>query len=437
MDYSVKLGRRALLASLAASGGALALGRTPYGGRLRIALPWPTAGLDPHAIDDASSALFGELCADTLYAVDSGGRVYPALADGMPEPTGKQLSIRLRPNLVTARGRPLDARDVLFSLNRAAARGGSGPLSALVPLQADPKDPLGIRAGALPPSRAAELLAFPVAAILPRGFSPRLPDGTGPFRVDLQRGGLSLQRNMSAARGAAFLDSIHVRSAPDLSESLRAFEAGETELAWLGQYLHKPRAGAIKLHGAPFGWVVLFTGDDAGSWGAPGVAQRLLDGIASTQLTHLGVEPLSAAGAAASSWGGEPAEILAPDDAPQLVAIARQLASVLGRPGHELRAAARPAPELGYRIRTGRFALRVGFVRRLSSSFESALWSLTAAVDPQLARKPPAVSGNDLRRITRGLRAGIVGQLRVLGAYDGGLMHVAQWELGAVFRKRP
>jgi peptide/nickel transport system substrate-binding protein len=404
---------------------------------MRIALPWPTAGLDPHAIDDAVSALFGALCADTLFATDGEGRVYPALADGMPEAAGKQLRVRLRPNLVTARGRPLDARDVLSSLNRAAKSGASGPLSALSPVRADPQDPLSIRVNAVPPARAAELLALGVTAILPRGFSPKLPDGTGPFRVDVERGALACQRNLSAARGAAFLDSVHVRATPDLSESLRAFEAGETELSWLGQYLHKPRVGAQKLHAEPFGWVVLFSGDDAGSWGAPGVAQQLLDGIPKSQLTHLGVEPLASSSAGASSWGGEPTEILAPDDAPQLIAIARQLASVLGRPRHELRAAARPALELAYRIRTGRFALRVGFVRRLSPSFESALWSLTTAIDPQLARKPPTVAGGDLRKVTRGLRAGIVGQLRISGAHAGGLVHVAQWELGAVFRKRP
>ncbi len=437
MDPSLTLARRALLVGTLASTGAAALGRIPYGGQLRISLPWPVRSLDPHAVDDATSALFSNLCADSLYALDSTGRVYPALADGMPERVGSQLRIRLRPNLMTARGRALDARDVLFSLKRASGRGAAGPLAGLMPFRGDPDEPRAIRVRAMAPARAAARLALDVTAIVPRGFSPTAPDGTGAFRAELRRRVLTFRRNLSAARGASYLDRIEVRSANDLSESLRAFEAGETDLSWLGQYLHKPRSGAQKLDGGVFGWVVLFSGDDAGSWGAPGIAQGLIDGIPRNQLTHLGVRPLPSTRARSSAWGGEPAEILAPDGAPQLIAIARQLASVLARPGHELRAAARPALELGYRIRTRRFALRVGFVRRINATMEGSLWSLASAIDLRLARKPPTVAGNDLRRVTRAMRAGVVGELRIVGAHDGQLQRVAQWDLGAVFRKRP
>ncbi|MEZ4219684.1 MAG: ABC transporter substrate-binding protein [Polyangiaceae bacterium] len=429
--------RRSFLLATTAATTASALGRTPFGGVLRLALPWPVSQLDPHGLDDAASSLFGPFIADSLFASDDQGRVYPALADGMPEAVGKDLRVRLRPNLLSARGRPVEARDVLYSLERASVRAGAGPLAPLAPFRLDPEDARAVRLRRVAPEEAAKRLASPVCAILPRGYSATAPDGTGAFRADVQRSGLVLRRNVSAARGAAYLERIEVRAASDLSESLRAFEAGETDMSWLGQFLHKPRADAQKLAAGSFGWVVLFTGDDAGNWGAPGIAQSLVDAVVPSQLTHLGIQPEGSATARGALWGGEPAEILAPEDAPQLIAVARQLASVLARPGHELRAAPRPRPELDYRIRTRRFALRVGFVRRVAPGSEGALWSLLAAISPELARTPPVATGSSLRGLTRSQRAGVVGGVDITGAFTSELQGVNQWDLGAVFRRKP
>ena len=53
------LGRRGFVAALLAATSSAALGRIPYGGTLRLKVPWPIAGIDPHALDDATAALFG------------------------------------------------------------------------------------------------------------------------------------------------------------------------------------------------------------------------------------------------------------------------------------------------------------------------------------------------------------------------------------------
>ena len=42
--------------------------RTPVGGRLALRVPWPIASIDPHRLDDAGAAIFGEAIFDTLYA---------------------------------------------------------------------------------------------------------------------------------------------------------------------------------------------------------------------------------------------------------------------------------------------------------------------------------------------------------------------------------
>src|SRR5262249_53079859 len=100
-----------------------ALGRKPYGGVVRMKLPWPLDAIDPHAVGDVAAQLFGAAIADPLYAVDPNGRPYPALAAALPEPIKGGFRVAIRPNLLSALGRPMDARDVIWSLLRAEQRG--------------------------------------------------------------------------------------------------------------------------------------------------------------------------------------------------------------------------------------------------------------------------------------------------------------------------
>ena len=79
------LSRRALLASLTSSVAASAMGRTAYGGRLRMAVPWPITSLEPASLSDGFSALFAAACCEPLYALDSSDNPYPALADLPPD----------------------------------------------------------------------------------------------------------------------------------------------------------------------------------------------------------------------------------------------------------------------------------------------------------------------------------------------------------------
>ena len=65
---------------------ALATARVPYGGRLILHVPWPLSSLDPHRVDDATAALFGEALFDTLYGPGEGGTLVPVLAEDDPHP---------------------------------------------------------------------------------------------------------------------------------------------------------------------------------------------------------------------------------------------------------------------------------------------------------------------------------------------------------------
>jgi peptide/nickel transport system substrate-binding protein len=427
------IGRRAFLALSLTAPLAHALGRRPYRGVLRLDVPLSLDGIDPAATDDVASALFSPAIADPLYAWDASGRPYPALASALPEasPGGARLS--LRPGLVTARGRPLDAQDVVASIARSRARGGGPLLTAFGRAERVPGDPLAIRVPGASPEALAEALASPLTAIVPRGFTPEAPDGTGAFRAARTAGGFVLTRNDRSARGAAFLDRVELRHAPDLAAALRAFEAGEVDVGWLGAGLHRRRAGAVDLHADATGFIVLRTGPEGRTWGAPGVAERLVSGMDPSRFLHLGLGRKQP-GSTAVSWGGAPADLLVEDGSPYLIEVARVVATVLSVEGHEIRAVPLPRAELRRRLSGGRYALALGFVRRSGPSARHALLSLLAAADPKLAEHPPNLTSTDLAAVGRTLPLAVLGELAVTGARAPDLHGLEQWDLGAVWK---
>jgi peptide/nickel transport system substrate-binding protein len=426
--------RRVFLAASCATLGAAALGRTPSGGTLRLRIPWPVDHLDPHALGELAAALFAPAIADSLFALDSRGTVYPTLATSLPQPTPAGTRLSLRPGLVSARGKPLDARDVVFSFVRAKQAGARALLAPLGKPKVDANDGLSVLFGDTSPAVLASALASPLTALVPRGFSPTYPDGTGAFVAQVSPTGIVLRRNPRAARGAAFLTSVEVSHAGNLADALRAFEAGEVDVGWLGSGLHRPRPDATALEGPLLGWVVLRTGPEAKAWGAPGVAQRLLDAVDPARLAHLGLD-LDARASGSPSWGGDPAELLVDEGAPHLVEIARTLAAILSLPSHEVRAAPKPAAELGPRRPAGRYALLLDFVRTLGPRAEDVPAALITASDPELALRPPRLGAQSARVVARSLALGVVGELRLRGASVPAFRGLGTWDLGAVWQQ--
>jgi peptide/nickel transport system substrate-binding protein len=391
--------------------------------------------LDPHAIEDVTAALFGPAIADSLYALDAKGRPYTALAAALPELDKDRLRVALRPNLLTALNQPLDARDVIWSLARAEKSGAAGLIAPLGKVAADPKDPLAITFASRDGVALATALASPLTAILPRRFSRLTPDGTGAFKATPRRDALILERNLNAARGIPYLDRIEVRVAADLKDALRAFEAGETDASWLGEFLHKPRPGAVKYDAGVLGWVILRTGKDAGPWGAPGVAQKLLDAIPSGRLGYLGLSGASGGRGGSPTWGGGPAEILVAESSPHLEQIGKELAALMSAPTHELRVAMRPRPELLYRRGEGRFSLMLDVVRPVGTGKKRAELALYTAVNPALAKKPPNTAPTSPSEVARSLPLGVVGQLSMTGAHSANVHDFSSWDLGGVWKK--
>lgn len=429
-----RVGRRAFVSTLLAVHPALGLGRRPLGGTLRLLVPWGMSRLDPHELDDPIAALFAHLVCDPVFALDSSGRAYPTLARALPQPVPGGARVRLRPGLVSAQGRPLSAVDLRATLERSKRRGGAALFSSISSTRAVPGDPLALDFLGQLPDELALTLANPLAALLPKNFSPVDPDGTGAFRARLGQGELVLHRNDNAARGAAFLDAIEAHTASDLSEALRAFETGKVDVGWLGSGLHQNRSGAIPFAGTAYGWVVLRSGKKPRQWSAPGVAQQLIDGIPPERLRHLGLKNLPERGSSSSGWGGGPAECLVPDDAPQLRLAAQTLAAALSRPGHELTPVPLPRAECVKRRQTGDFALLVDFVRVIGTTGASTQLALLSAENPELAKRPPRISDFNPRAIAKTLAFGVVGELWVEGAHAPSFRGLAGWQLGDAYR---
>lgn len=435
-----RFGRRALVGGLAATTvnallleRARALGRTPLGGTLRLSLPFAAGSLDPHSADDPLSALVAPALADPLYALDAEKNPHPSLAATLPEQLANGVRVSLRAGLVSARGRALDGKDLLWSLARARERGGVAVLAEL-PKPIKDADALSVFFPGADAKSVAFALASPVTALVPRAFDPQNPDGTGAFRATLSANGAVLERNPNAARGPAFLARIELALGADLAEALRAFESERADLGWLGAGLYRARAGAVPFEAPSIGWVVLRTGHDAGHWSAPGVAEQLLERVPRGPLGPLGLVPPAGPAQPGAAWGGGNAELVASAAAPQLVELANQVAAAFSVAGQRVSVRALSAAEIAERRRSNRYALMLDFVRALGPPGRSTLLALLAATNPALAARPPNAPSFEAADIARTLPLGVLGALRVAGARAPDVRGLETWQLGNVYR---
>jgi peptide/nickel transport system substrate-binding protein len=434
------IGRRAALlgGSIALlSARALARGRTMVGGRFSMSVPWPLAAIDPHRLDDATAAIVGDAIFDTLYAYE-GGAIVPSLAESEPEADGETLRVTFRGGIKSALGRSIEARDAAASIARA--RSGAGR-AWLVDVPAPRVDGRALVFAMKDAAKLMRALASPALAVVPPGFSSERPDGTGPFRYERRADGAALVRSPSAARAPAFLDEIVLRTAGDLSASLRRFESGADDVGWLGTGLHEPRKGAALFDAGAVAWAVLRTGKDAGSWNAPGVAQSLADGIPHARLSYLSLGP-SWPSAPTATWGGAPADLLVRDDSPWLIELARAVAGTLSASSHEVTARLVPAQEIAQRRATRGFTLMIDVVRALAAGAAAQIAALATADDPstaaQLARHPPRAELG-ARVLTRTMRIGVLGEIRIQGGRVPDLYLPSMplgLDLGAATRRR-
>ncbi len=418
-----------------------ARGRAPVGGRLSLRLPWPVTSLDPHRLEDATAAIFGDALFDTLYARDESAAFVPSLADAEPEPEGANLRVRVRTGLRTAKGRSFEARDAAAAIARSRGLGGRAWLADIPAPRIDGRSLLFAMRDA---GRLVRALASPIVAMVPGSFTAEAPDGTGPMKATTRGDALVLARNPFAARGPSYLEEVVISPAPDLAASLRAFESGTDDLGWLGSGLHEPRPGSKPFDLGAAAWAVLFTGKDATTWDAPGVAQRICDGIPPARLSYLALGPAWTT-EPEQGWGGPPSSLHVRDDAPWLVELAKAIAATISRPSHEITARPIPSAELAQRRAARNYTLALDVVRPIAPGSFAAMVAFATADSAgratELVQRPPKLGEIPARTLTRTLRCGVVGEIRVQGGRAAEVQLVASslgpgFDLGATTRSR-
>lgn len=209
-----------------------------YGGRLRLPATAPLRLPDPRRVDTPLEATLAHAVFDTLYRLDARGVARPSLALGPPERTEEGVLVRLREGIRRHDRRPLRARDVARSLDRAHRGEAAAWLAGFgtrtdgrLDVEAIDAQTLRLQAPEGFPV-ARRLAALPLAIVLGRGT------GTGPFRPRMRGGALRLYQFRAAARGAPHLREVWVEPPRPREEELRAFELGELDGSWRGASLY-------------------------------------------------------------------------------------------------------------------------------------------------------------------------------------------------------
>lgn len=428
--FAERMGRRALgkLAgslALTMAHRAAASPRARVGGRIALRLPWPQAQIDPHRGDDALAAIVGPSLFDTLYTSDR-DVLTPVLAEGLPEARAGRLRVALRAGMRWSNGKPIEPNDVLASLARARTLDAK---SWLADVAVDKVEDSAITFRTTDKERLTAALSSPLTAIVPLGFSPDKPEGTGALRARRHDSGWILERNVYAPEGPSLVDAIVVRAASTLADSPRAFESGADDLGWLGSGLYTPRPQSVAFDFGPVGFVVIRTGKEAASWDMPGVAQRVADGIPQAKLTSFALGPAWTTDGE-RGWGGPQTTMLVRDDAPYLMELADTLSALLSRPTNEVRAERVHPAELSHRRNARTFGLMLDLVRPHGAGPVAMLAALGA--DESIVRRPPKFGQVAPRTLTRTLRTGILGQLRVQGSRMPWVHLAAQRGVGGI-----
>jgi ABC-type transport system substrate-binding protein len=215
--------------------------------------------LDPHSAGDQISGVLIELLYDSLYAYDQEANLVPRLAAALPEVSedGRTLTISLRRGVRFHNGRELDARDVVWSLERMLSvelhSPGAGYFSAIEGVAAyqakqSPHvsglaqlDRYTVRITLTQPDQSfVYTLAMRYASPVPReelargANLKRTACGTGPFELVSWDPGVRLvvARHAQYHRpGLPYLDRVVFEEGVNRATGVMRFRNGEVDIA--------------------------------------------------------------------------------------------------------------------------------------------------------------------------------------------------------------
>ena len=250
------------------SGGSSAAAGTPrQGGTLRL------GGSGGGATDtlDGQNALtntdFARAYAlfDPLATLDTKGHVTLVLAESIePNKNATEWTIRLRPNVKSHDGKAYTADDLLYSLRRIQTKKYPGAVS-FGPINLGAAKVMDSQTLRIPFSAPyaifPEGLCLTQSVMVPRGFDPKKPIGTGPFKfVSFTSGREStFARNDEYwEQGKPYLDTLVITNFSDETSQINALQSGQVDAV---DYLSSSSLAAAQSAGAQ---VLIST---TGAWG--------------------------------------------------------------------------------------------------------------------------------------------------------------------------
>lgn len=221
------------------SGTAGPAGEPTRGGTLRLG---GQGGASTDTLDGQNALTNTDWCRtfqlyDQLVKLDAEGQPQLSLAKSIePNANGTEWTIVIPDGVTTHKGKPFTADDVLFSLNRIVENKFPGAASM------GPIDLAGARVAnpttlilkySQPFAILPEVLSLGYMTVVPRGFDPKNPDGTGPFKYQSFSPGVSstfVRNDDYWQEGLPHLDSIVTTNIADETSQVNALQSGEIDV---------------------------------------------------------------------------------------------------------------------------------------------------------------------------------------------------------------
>ncbi|MFI5953818.1 ABC transporter substrate-binding protein [Cryptosporangium sp. NPDC051539] len=216
-----------------------ATGAPRKGGTLRVGSTGggTTDTLDPQAWATLPDQLRVQQLFDPLVWQGADGKPQLVLAKEItPNADGTEWTITIPSGVTTHTGKPFTSEDVLYSFQRIITnkapgafllgpidlKGSSAPDKTTTKLKFS--QPYGV---------LLDLLAFPYFYMVPKGFDPKKPDGTGPFKYESFTAGVesTFAKNPNYWQsGLPYLDKIVVTNIDDESSQVSGLQAGQIDV---------------------------------------------------------------------------------------------------------------------------------------------------------------------------------------------------------------
>ncbi|MFC0430548.1 ABC transporter substrate-binding protein [Kutzneria buriramensis] len=218
---------------------AAALGPSKHGGVLRVGITGGSAadGLDPHHPPTYTDQARVSNLYEPLFVHDVAYNILPVLAESIePSDHGRTWTLRLRDGVEFHNGKRLDVDDVIFTFHRIIGTSANNGAAALSIIDLAGLRRLDARTLRIPLTQPYALFQDELAqyynAVVPVGFDPAKPVGTGPFRLGAFTPGdrSSFPRFTGYWRGdQPYVDELVIIDFADDEAQLEALLRGEVE----------------------------------------------------------------------------------------------------------------------------------------------------------------------------------------------------------------